>query len=211
MRITCPNCAATYDVPQSRLHPHRSVKCSRCDTVWRPLGQQPSAMQLPIIEPPVIQPSGATGSEPKRAIATDSAEIGFDVSLPPAPERAPEAEFAEASQGLPASAIRATTILASDPTERIAARPDLRHRLARPGGDQRSSTIARSLDALNTDAARLRAAWIGSIIIVMGAVFAVIHWRATVMEAWPASGRLLSIFDTPPAPAEVSDSGFKTK
>jgi predicted Zn finger-like uncharacterized protein len=34
MRITCPSCAAEYDVPASRLTPSRTVRCARCGRRW---------------------------------------------------------------------------------------------------------------------------------------------------------------------------------
>lgn len=34
MRIVCPNCAAEYEVPASRLAPQRKLRCSRCGGAW---------------------------------------------------------------------------------------------------------------------------------------------------------------------------------
>jgi predicted Zn finger-like uncharacterized protein len=34
MRITCPSCAAEYEVPTTRLTPHRMVRCVRCGGEW---------------------------------------------------------------------------------------------------------------------------------------------------------------------------------
>jgi predicted Zn finger-like uncharacterized protein len=36
MRITCPSCAAAYEVPESRLTPHKKVRCARCGGQWVP-------------------------------------------------------------------------------------------------------------------------------------------------------------------------------
>jgi predicted Zn finger-like uncharacterized protein len=36
MRIACPSCAATYEVPASRLVPGKMVRCARCATDWLP-------------------------------------------------------------------------------------------------------------------------------------------------------------------------------
>ena len=46
MRIVCPSCAAAYDVPDERLSPGRSVRCSGCEARWVPLEQE-----LPTQEP----------------------------------------------------------------------------------------------------------------------------------------------------------------
>jgi predicted Zn finger-like uncharacterized protein len=37
MRITCPSCAAAYEVPESRLTPHKKVRCARCGGQWIPV------------------------------------------------------------------------------------------------------------------------------------------------------------------------------
>lgn len=36
MRITCPSCAAEYDVPGT-LAPGRAVKCAKCGSKWAPI------------------------------------------------------------------------------------------------------------------------------------------------------------------------------
>jgi predicted Zn finger-like uncharacterized protein len=36
MRIICPSCAADYEVPASRLTPHKMVRCARCGGQWVP-------------------------------------------------------------------------------------------------------------------------------------------------------------------------------
>lgn len=35
MRITCPSCAAEYEVPAPRLSSDKRVRCARCRTEWR--------------------------------------------------------------------------------------------------------------------------------------------------------------------------------
>lgn len=36
MRIVCPGCDATYEVPASRLKPGKLVRCARCGSDWVP-------------------------------------------------------------------------------------------------------------------------------------------------------------------------------
>ena len=36
MRIDCPSCAATYEVPERRLKPGKAVRCARCGSDWVP-------------------------------------------------------------------------------------------------------------------------------------------------------------------------------
>jgi predicted Zn finger-like uncharacterized protein len=37
MRIACPSCAATYEVPDSRLRPGKLVRCAQCGSEWLPV------------------------------------------------------------------------------------------------------------------------------------------------------------------------------
>ena len=34
MRLTCPACAVTYDVPDARIGAGRRVRCARCQHDW---------------------------------------------------------------------------------------------------------------------------------------------------------------------------------
>jgi predicted Zn finger-like uncharacterized protein len=36
MRIVCPFCAATYDVPENLIDGQRIVRCARCGQEWKP-------------------------------------------------------------------------------------------------------------------------------------------------------------------------------
>ena len=47
MRIACPACNATYDVPDTEMRAERVVRCARCGTDWAPVG---------VVEPPALQP-----------------------------------------------------------------------------------------------------------------------------------------------------------
>jgi predicted Zn finger-like uncharacterized protein len=53
MRIACPGCAATYEVPASRLKPGKQVRCARCGSNWLPGADDKSATAPPVLaEPP---------------------------------------------------------------------------------------------------------------------------------------------------------------
>lgn len=47
MRITCPGCAAEYEVPASRLPPHKIVRCVRCGGEWMPVREIVEAVPDP--------------------------------------------------------------------------------------------------------------------------------------------------------------------
>ena len=63
MRIVCPTCAATYDVPDSLLTGTRAVRCARCHGQWTP---EPPEHDEPLrwpdetpAEPPPAEPTEA--------------------------------------------------------------------------------------------------------------------------------------------------------
>jgi predicted Zn finger-like uncharacterized protein len=59
MRITCPSCDATYDVPDAMLAGGpRKVRCARCGTEWvpTPMSAAPLALEDSDPEPPPYAP-----------------------------------------------------------------------------------------------------------------------------------------------------------
>ena len=66
MQLTCPNCAATYEVPETAIGPNgRKIRCRACETSWvepppvarSPLDAVPIApIAAPIPEPVVAEP-----------------------------------------------------------------------------------------------------------------------------------------------------------
>ena len=56
MRIVCPFCAATYDVPENLIDGQRTVRCARCGQEWKPGGEEP--------QPPAAAPSPSRKPEP---------------------------------------------------------------------------------------------------------------------------------------------------
>jgi predicted Zn finger-like uncharacterized protein len=61
MRIACPSCAATYEVPASRLRPGKLVRCARCANDWLPVQQAEPAV------PPSTSADPATAVVPATA------------------------------------------------------------------------------------------------------------------------------------------------
>lgn len=87
MRIACPSCAATYEVPDRLLSgAPRSLRCSRCGADFTP--PRAEASLAPSIEPPAEQmveamvPTPAAAPEPAATPAP---------APPPVPARAPVA------------------------------------------------------------------------------------------------------------------------
>ncbi len=63
MRIDCPSCAATYEVPDLRLKPGKPVRCARCGSDWVPEGEAEEDHPPEAVEPPPTEadlPSAAS-------------------------------------------------------------------------------------------------------------------------------------------------------
>lgn len=61
MRIVCPNCQATYDVPDMLVAGGKAVRCVRCVTEWTPA---PAAAPPPEASPEPPQPAPGPDPEP---------------------------------------------------------------------------------------------------------------------------------------------------
>ena len=55
MRIACPSCSATYDVPDSLMTAGRVVRCARCGGEWTPVAG-PAVADTPEPEPEAPAP-----------------------------------------------------------------------------------------------------------------------------------------------------------
>ena len=73
MRITCPGCAANYDVPASRLKPGKLVRCARCGNDWLPAPDAGNvvAQQEPAAEQASTDVSHEADASPPEFVATD--------------------------------------------------------------------------------------------------------------------------------------------
>jgi len=82
MRIVCPSCAATYEVPTSRLSSRRMVRCARCGGEW-------AAIRDAEAPPPVSDRTPEDRTEhPEEHVASLPPVTAMDrlaAPLPPAP------------------------------------------------------------------------------------------------------------------------------
>ncbi len=81
MQITCPSCAATYEVPPTALKPGKLVRCARCAVEWAPLAATP--------EVPVAAGAEADSAASPQAASPTGAAMGGATATnvaPPAPE-----------------------------------------------------------------------------------------------------------------------------
>lgn len=74
MRVSCPNCAAEYEVPSARMHPRRKVKCARCATVWMPVHDAESVTDDGGIPDPLDGPRDISPRDPRTNLHDDPAD-----------------------------------------------------------------------------------------------------------------------------------------
>jgi predicted Zn finger-like uncharacterized protein len=178
MRIVCPNCQATYELPPSLIDSAtRQVRCARCQTEWQP--QEFATPPRPTVE---------------RAIAAfgDPADVGVipGRSPPETPAREPPAPDPAAVEPVVSldTSPRVDRALSSPPPS-SPPRPRL-------DGD------AKALHRRQGPGVRievLAALGFSLLLVVVIAVEAYV-WRDAVMQAWPASTRLFALlpsFDVP--------------
>lgn len=73
MRIICPACAATYEVPDRLIGGGRSLRCRSCSHAWRVAPEQAVVESPPPLTaappaPPAIQPPPAAIAPPPQAL-----------------------------------------------------------------------------------------------------------------------------------------------
>lgn len=187
MDIACPNCAATYRVPDSLIAGGQALRCAACDHEWVPVAVPSAAM-------PVSVPGMAASSMPAPpAIPTEFAPTQ---AVPPElvppelvpPELAPpEPKPAEPRQAVPvpealAEARRPAPARAALPT----APPPLQRRTAPKPGEARTPRTRRLAWALPT-------AWLISVTFVLLALFGLVLFGEAIALAWPPFARVTSL------------------
>ena len=164
MKIVCPTCEATYEVPESVLAAKRALRCARCGNEW-----VPGANWQP-------EPSPAAGLDLAAADApapppahVPAAHVHDDIILHAAPVAEPPAPVLEPEPApLPPAAAR------------------LRQTAATAFGNPEEETPAEAVPTTRTPVG----AWIASIAFLVALAVAGIVFKAQVIKAWPASERL---------------------
>ena len=103
VKISCPNCAAAYELDDSRVPPAGlSIKCPKCKnpfTVHRPKGDSPKSAAKPAAPQPGAKPAAPKATPPRSAMGGKPA-AGGAVPLPGFGDP-PDAESPGSSPGLP--------------------------------------------------------------------------------------------------------------
>lgn len=165
MKITCPNCTASYEVPEAVLAAKRAVRCARCGNNWVPEAEgevpaAPDAGRLAEMQPAPVAPDVAPAAAAASAVLDAAPEADLPAAKPPAPtETNTTAQSPVSPQPEPAS-------VAVD-------------RRVTPDAD--------------TAAPRTKApvaAWIASVALLLVLVLSAIAFRGAIMKSWPPSQRL---------------------
>lgn len=168
MRITCPACNASYDVPEIMLGRRQAVCCARCAEEWVPsIAAGDSAWTAP----------SAGGLGPVGQDAALGAPVGPDDT-----GTALTAEFEPSGE--------ATAEPAAGSRVQTGPIPNL----ARPGSASLSATPApgagTAMQERRPADSQAWLGWLGSVVLLCGLTAGMIFWRGGVERTWPPSIRL---------------------
>lgn len=191
MRVSCPSCAAIYEVPTELLGAEpRKLRCARCGTEWT----REAVAKAPIKTPaaPVVAPA----VEFPRETVPRLPEIVPDKNDSP-----PEGDALMNEDAGEKRVPTLTSVPPRDAPPMLGAievppppEPEVK-RFLRNGhnlGFRRHSTIALSLG------------WAASIVVIILLVWAGYSFRSGVMQAWPPSQRFYAALGLAPQPPQSS-------
>ena len=79
MRLTCPNCAAQYEVDDDLIPSEgRDVQCSNCGTTWFEGGPEPEAGAPEVLPPPPPEPEPPTADDEDDAVDDEEDDEDYD-------------------------------------------------------------------------------------------------------------------------------------
>lgn len=161
MRATCPSCEAVYEIPDRLIGSGRRLRCANCGHEW--------ALQAPAAEPQATSPE-APPAEPARP-QPPSPRMVITPPPPPAfgPPEPPQAAPAASEQPLGHPMLRRAPQVIDPPL------PAMDDNTGRP---------------VRADLA-LRAAWAGSVLLVLLALVGLWAFRYEIAMAWPPAARLV--------------------
>lgn len=108
MRIDCPSCAATYEVPDTLLTGRKQVRCARCGQQWTP-----AAPKLPQETPEDTPEETAGPVRPAPAAPEPAAPPSWVASRPAPPAPRPQPPPQPRPRGLRLAWILSVLVLAA--------------------------------------------------------------------------------------------------
>ena len=196
MRLTCPACAASYEVPDARIGTGRRLRCSRCRHDWfvNPLDSGPATTPSPAKDPAA---AGAVTPAAAASAAPPSAGPGEAVAARAAP--VPTVAPGAAPAPLPADAAPPAAG-AADASPAGAPAPGLgtdASRLPRSGPAASAEGGATARPAAPARSRPLLIAWAATLFLLCGFAAAVMLNRSAIIEAWPPAARFYAAIGLP--------------
>jgi predicted Zn finger-like uncharacterized protein len=171
MRIACPHCHATYDVPDALLAGGgKQVRCARCGKEWSPAAGDTRASSVEATAPSAARVARARPAAPPPPVEDDDLDEAprFPVTsldeLPPPSERSPLRASRSPLLGPRRSEIP------EEPDEPLPSPAEVASPRRRRRGPLRG--------------------WLLSLVLILAVISAGVIWRQDVIKAWPASERL---------------------
>ena len=195
MRIHCPACQATYEVPDHLIGPGRSLRCRNCGHAWRvapePMPSEPATPAEPVAS---AEPAAQTKAEAPSPPPPPEARPRPLPAPPEPPPPAPPEAASRMGEPLAAEAPAAETEEAAE-TRAERATPPLLAALRRQA-KAIEPPLAQPPPA-EADTA-LRLAWAGSLLLLLLLGLAVGLFRDEIVAAWPPAARLYLMFGGTP-------------
>lgn len=168
MDIGCPNCAATYRVPDALLASGKPLRCVACGHAWIPAMPEREPAPEPALDPepesePWVENAAASPAEPPSAVVAPA---------PPSLATAPA----------PSSPARPLT-----PTNVVP--PPLQRR----GPPHHPALRAASAAATARRGRFLPAAWLASVLLVVLVLLGLVLYRTQLAGAWPPFARVAGL------------------
>ena len=197
MKIVCPSCDATYEVPDIVVTSRRKMRCARCTTDWVPGDQLATAAPEPALDMATQRPPAGVApvaaQEAGGPMAPEAAPVREDPAVPAgfetpldglvseaaphaAPPEAPEPEVAQPGRR-------------DDEPYQLALRPET-HVSVFPASPKLVPPSASPRPTPRASKAPVAVAWAASIVILAAAIAGFLTYRVPVMKAWPPSVRL---------------------
>jgi len=187
MDIACPNCAATYRVPDALIDGANALRCVACGHAWVPEPPRPAEAEAPLAvakpPPPPLPPVPVAAPALPDLALPDLAppDPAPPDPAPPDPASAapapPVDERPPAAPPAPPPLPRSETTVTLTPT-RVGPPHLARRRL--PEGTHRRPAAGRALSA----------AWAVSIALVIVLVLGLALYHRQISEAWPPFARI---------------------
>jgi len=194
MKITCPNCEATYEVPEAVLTARRPVRCVRCAKDWVPGGETEDEAAPATAQPPT---ESLAVAETADAAPVAETLAPAEPEQEPEPHAEPEPELEPAPAPEPAGPLETEPLAATEaaPLLHVPVPPPPAPPPPEPKRPVRSVVAAvppplGDYSPLEFEPRQPVLAWVASIALLLLVAIAGIGFRGTVMHTWPASTRL---------------------